>query len=708
MERMAIEYLANALWQLPVLALGAWLLLRMWDPGPAARHRVWLTVLALGLLLPLRGVVGPVPAQSGDAAPTVVSEPAVAFAALQQGPAVPVDAASAPSTAGSDGGWEMLAALGAYLHRVSVSAAVLDWIVGLWLAVALWGLARLAMAWRSARRLVADSRQAALDERERETLLESARRIGVDAPEVRGSDTLAGPVVVGAARPVLLWPEGFARFSEDELRAALLHELAHVRRRDYGMNLLCEAAALPLKWHPVTHVVERQIRATREMACDAMAAEAMESETIYAECLVSLARSITGGGLEESSAVAGLFNGNVMEERVMRLMRGKSAMRMRARVARGAAGAAAMAAAIALAGAFHVVPAMAQEQAVSPVAPSAVPAAPPVPSAPSAVPAVPPAPHAQIGTPPPPPPPLTEPASAAPTEPPAPQTPADESPAPSNLPQMPTVASPRIPAVPAVPAMEPPTPPVPQNPARAHREKPVVILNGKERELTPAERARIEKQLAEAQEKIAAATAKINSPEFRKQIEEAQRKAFQAQTFLNSAEFKQRMADAQKQIAEMTARWNSPEFKKQRADAQKQMAEWMAKMNSPENRKKIQAEIDAVAKVNSAEFQKQIGDAQAAALRAQTMLNSPEEWKREMADAQKQIAAANARVNSPEFKKQIEDAARAAASVNSAEIQKQMADAQKQIADALATLKAEREKGPAEKGPGTGNQGPGK
>jgi len=686
MEQAVIEYLANALWQLPVLALGAWLLLRMWNPGPAARHRVWLAVLALGLLLPLRGVVGPIPAPPGDSATAVANEPAVALAALHQGPAAPVEVASAPRATSSDGGWAVLAVLGAYLHRVSVNAAVLNWIVGLWLAVAFWGLARLTMAWRSARRLVADSREAMLDNREREAVLECARQIGVKAPEVRGSDALAGPVVVGAARPVLLWPEGFARYSGDELRAALLHELAHVRRRDYGMNLLCEAAALPLKWHPVTHVVERQIRATREMACDAIAAEAMESETAYAECLVSLARSIAGGGLEESPAVAGLFNGNVMEERVMRLVRGKSAMSMRARVARSAAGVAAMAAAIVLAGAFHVAPAMAQQAEVAPAAPPAVPTTPQTPAAPEIA-AVPPAPaapaialpRAQVGTPPPPPP-LTEPAGATPAAPPVPQTPA--------------VALPHVPAAPQVPETTPPAPPAPQTPAVVPRhEQPIVILNQQqERELTPAERARIEKQLAKAQKKIAEATAKINSPEFRKQIEDAQRKAFQAQTRLNSPEFKKQMADAQKQIAEADAKINSPEFRKKiqaeiDAAAKVNSAEFqkqMARLNSPEFRKKIQAEIDAAAKVNSAEFQKQ------------------------MADAQKQIAEATARLNSPEFKKQIQDAVDASMKVNSAEIQRQMADAQKQIADAMARMKAEQKEDSRKKGPTAKGQGPGK
>src|SRR6185312_654569 len=128
--------------------------------------------------------------------------------------------------------------------------------------------------------------------------------VGVAVPHVRESDGIGGPVIVGATKPVLLWPENFARTSDDELRAALCHELAHVRRSDYAMNLLCEMAALPLKWHPATHKVERR------------------------------ARSIVGSSAAEDSMAAALLNGNVMEERVMRLMRGKSTMSLRAKVFR--------------------------------------------------------------------------------------------------------------------------------------------------------------------------------------------------------------------------------------------------------------------------------------------------------------------------------------------------------------------------------------
>jgi hypothetical protein len=53
MERALAEYIVNALWQVPFLAGGAWLLVRVAKPGPPMQHRVWLVVLGLALLLPM-------------------------------------------------------------------------------------------------------------------------------------------------------------------------------------------------------------------------------------------------------------------------------------------------------------------------------------------------------------------------------------------------------------------------------------------------------------------------------------------------------------------------------------------------------------------------------------------------------------------------------------------------------------------------------
>ena len=284
----------------------------------------------------------------------------------------------------------------------------------------------------------------------------------------------------------------------------------------------------------------------------------------------------------------------------MRLMQGKTAMSVRAKVARGAVGAAAMMIPIALAVMFHVVPTVAQAQAATPVASKQATVTPSVPAGSQA-----------------------QPGQAATN----PTTVVSHDNGSQTAQRKGTNHVHRL---------------------RSAGGKPLVIINGEARGLTPEKQRRLEKQLADAQQKIAEATAKINSPEFRKQVEDAQRQAMQADAFVNSPAFKQQMADTQREVAEATAKINSPEFKKQIEDAQRQ----------------------AMVEIDSAKIQAQ------------------------MAEAQKQVAEATAKINSPEFKKQMEEAAQAAAKIDSAEIQKQMALAQKQMAEAMAKMKAEQGKTP--------------
>ena len=113
---------------------------------------------------------------------------------------------------------------------------------------------------------------------------------------------------------------------------------------------------------------------TREMVCDAMAAQEMKSQVGYAKCLLALAHSMLGASRVSGQAQSvGLFSNHAVEERVMRLME-TTTMSVKVRVAQFAAGAVVMIAAVAAAAMFHVTPTMAESQAGAP--PQAVQAAP--------------------------------------------------------------------------------------------------------------------------------------------------------------------------------------------------------------------------------------------------------------------------------------------------------------------------------------------
>ncbi|MBK9138221.1 MAG: redoxin domain-containing protein [Verrucomicrobia bacterium] len=105
---------------------------------------------------------------------------------------------------------------------------------------------------------------------------ECARRMGVrHPPELVEGEELASPALFGVFRPRLLLPPGFLRdFSRQELRFVLLHELAHVRRRDLAFNWLVTGLQVLHWFNPLLWLGFARWRADRELACDALALQA--------------------------------------------------------------------------------------------------------------------------------------------------------------------------------------------------------------------------------------------------------------------------------------------------------------------------------------------------------------------------------------------------------------------------------------------------
>jgi beta-lactamase regulating signal transducer with metallopeptidase domain len=592
MERAMLEYLANALWQLPVLAAGAWALLWLMKPGPRTQYRVWLAVLGFAVLLPAWAIRGGEIAGAPNAAYGARFDELATARIVQRSAGVLAVDTAAPLMVDSAPPQEEEAAKGMWLpsrvQRVHLSATATHWVMGVYVGSVLFGLVRVARAWRSARRLVEASREVALCSSAEAVLRDFGRSFEVRLPEVRECAAVTSPMVVGAVSPVVLLPEGFAGHAMDEVRAALLHELAHVKRRDYLTNGVCQLAALPVNWHPVAYGVQRRIRRTREMACDEMAAREMRSELGYARCLVTMARRMLGGGLAERPEYVGLFSNNVLEERVMRLMETKTVLSARAKLVRLATGATAMAAATLMATSFHVVPTLAAEsEADLPTVQTAMLRATVVGSADAPVvaplvcvhraakPAV--APAAPVAARP-----VAAPAAVALRAPyaaavaassalQAPQSvPAMAPPSPAGAPASPAVAPAAPPATPPAPELAPVTPAAPAvapvaPAAPADKEKnrkkssyvyrmgpngdEVVSINGDVRVLTPEEKEQFEKameqfkngdfakHMADLQREMAELKMKdtFDAPEFREKMEAVQRELAQS-ALVNNAE----------------------------------------------------------------------------------------------------------------------------------------------------------------------------
>ena len=92
--------------------------------------------------------------------------------------------------------------------------------------------------------------------------------------QVRESARVAMPMVVGVLKPVLLLPIGLATYlSTREIEAVLAHELAHIKRHDYAVNLLQSVVEVLYFFHPALWWLSARVREEREHCCDDLAVQ---------------------------------------------------------------------------------------------------------------------------------------------------------------------------------------------------------------------------------------------------------------------------------------------------------------------------------------------------------------------------------------------------------------------------------------------------
>ncbi len=302
MDSVVLTFVLNALWQIPAVVatglLGDWLLKR----APARhRHALWLFVLAACVLLPGASLL--------PGSPPRVASPARSVAAAPLGPATNAAAATeAPE-------WTRQERFLPRSFPRSV-APVVALAYGLFL---LGCAARLGVAgWRTMR-LARHSRGVALSEEVTAVVSRCRSVLGVGPVELRESPEVAGPVILGARRPVILLPTRFfASASSEEVVSALGHEMVHVRRRDYVVNLVCEVLLLPIAFHPVLRPLRRRLAETREMACDEAVLESLMGSRAYVRSLLSLAASALG--VSRLSTTLGVLHAHSLEVRMKRIL----------------------------------------------------------------------------------------------------------------------------------------------------------------------------------------------------------------------------------------------------------------------------------------------------------------------------------------------------------------------------------------------------
>jgi beta-lactamase regulating signal transducer with metallopeptidase domain len=265
-------------------------------PRPAVRHALWLLVLLRLLMPPL--LAWPWPQAATDMAPRpppaeMVSQEAVSepseFSSLDVPAAEPEPAELADALADPD------PALG-QTERPPVTLTNPHWdhgLLGIWIAGAvLMAVVQLVRVLRFRSRV---SRGGPAPESLRDEVAALARRLGVRPPPVTMVPGLASPVVWGLGRPQLLWPAALAdRLSADGRRAAVIHELAHLRRHDHWVGWLQLVGSCVWWWNPIFWHVRRQIGRAAELACDACVIEMLpRARRAYAEALLEVCELVT-------------------------------------------------------------------------------------------------------------------------------------------------------------------------------------------------------------------------------------------------------------------------------------------------------------------------------------------------------------------------------------------------------------------------------
>ena len=176
----------------------------------------------------------------------------------------------------------------AFASQPDVWSRILPWMVMLWLAGVLMFLVRLTGGWLMTTRLsTAGSNPAGAPWQQ--ALGGLMQRMGVARPvQFLISARVDTPMVIGWLRPVLLMPLGaLAGLPREHVEALLAHELAHIRRNDYIVNLMQSVAEAVLFYHPAVWWVSAQIRADREQCCDDAAIAACGDALTYARALTS-------------------------------------------------------------------------------------------------------------------------------------------------------------------------------------------------------------------------------------------------------------------------------------------------------------------------------------------------------------------------------------------------------------------------------------
>jgi beta-lactamase regulating signal transducer with metallopeptidase domain/HEAT repeat protein len=265
----------------------------------AARHLVWLATLTSVLVLPGLLRLAPVRFEILPAGLTPATDPPPVPARVvretpdadaSRGAAVPNDAPR-PAMATPILAADVRRPAPARTWPSPLRALSLLW-AGAMLALG----ARLVLASRAARRIVSSARPLD-DARWTARLRELSDRLDLaEVPELVASDRIDMPFACGVWRSTIVLPANAAQWSDVRCQVVLLHELAHVKRRDLLGQQLGRVACAVYWFHPLVWAAARRLRAESERACDDLVLSCGARASDYAGHLLDILTAARGHG----------------------------------------------------------------------------------------------------------------------------------------------------------------------------------------------------------------------------------------------------------------------------------------------------------------------------------------------------------------------------------------------------------------------------
>lgn len=302
-----LNFVLNSSWQIAAILAVAALASRLLKSGPARfRHALWVFALAVSLVVPLLTATHYVPSWISRA--QVTTEPGV----VAPGRANNVGSTVDPS----------VDRIGTRRRTTTItptprSVLIVSFAYAVFILVR---AIRLTRFWQRKERLRKSATRTGLTPQVEAAAEHCRRLLGISDASLTRSTEARVPYTIGSRRPLIVLPDAYCSTADEaKLLSVVGHEMAHVARRDFLTNLICELISLPISFHPLTYLMKREIDRTRELACDELVTRRVLAPKVYARSLLWAAD--VSRQYSSQAFMLSILDGRILEERIVRLMR---------------------------------------------------------------------------------------------------------------------------------------------------------------------------------------------------------------------------------------------------------------------------------------------------------------------------------------------------------------------------------------------------